>query len=63
MPETSIDPEEVEKIKSFICKLSEELRRILNRPEIDLDLLFPQYAPFEKNKEPQDVPELDNKGG
>ena len=63
MSDAPLEPEEVEKIKSFIRQLSEELRRILQGPEIDLDLLFPQYAQFENNKEPQDVPELDSKGG
>ena len=63
MSESPLNLDEVEKIKTFICQLSEELCRILERPEIDLDQLFPQYAPFQQNKELQGDPELDEKGG
>jgi hypothetical protein len=63
MSEAPLEPQEIEKIKTFISKLSKELSHIFERQEPDLDQLFPQYVPFDQNKEPQDAPGLDEKGG
>jgi hypothetical protein len=62
MSEAPLEPEEVEKIKSFIRQLNKKLNKIFQQPEDDLDQLFPQYAPFDENKEPQDDPELNDDG-
>ena len=63
MSEAPLKPEEVEKIRQFIRELAKELSRIFKSPDFDLDQLFPQYAPFQQNKELQGDPELDEKGG
>lgn len=61
MTEAPLELDEIKKIKNFICKFAKELSVIFERPEYDLDQLFPQYVPFDKNKEPQGDPELDEK--
>ena len=63
MTQAQLEPEEHEKIKQFIQEFAKKLSLILELPEFDLDLLFPQFAPFEQNKELRIDPELDEKDG
>ena len=63
MPQAQLEPEEREKIRQLIQEIAKKLSLIFELPDFDLDQLFPQFAPFEQNKEHRGDPELDEKDG
>ena len=63
MPQAQLEPEEREKIRQLIQEIAKKLSLIFEIPDLDLDQLFPQFAPFEQNKELRVDPELDEKDG